>query len=149
MATRVWDDLLISLHSADSPDQDGWREYSQKLSALVLTHPDDPAKGRRIVFTDGGSPNVTQRAEINKILCGRPMKVAIISSTKATQGVVTALNWYNPLICFFTPTQIAEAWQHLRITEAALPFVLRELVLLRQTVGRVNALEAALLPALT
>lgn len=144
MATRVWDDLVISLHTAQPPDEEGWREYSQKLLALILKAPDDPTKGRRIVFTDGGSPNLTQRAEINRILSGRAMKVAIISSSPTTQGVVTALNWYNPLIRSFSPSKISEAWHHLGVTESALPFIRRELHLLRSTVERVEALEAAL-----
>lgn len=147
MVTRVWDDLLISLHTAEPPDPEGWQEYSQQLLALILQVADDPTKGRRIVFTDGGSPNLIQRAEINKILCGRAMKVAILSASPTTQGVVTALNWYNPLIRLFPPGKLAEAWQHLGITESALPFIRRELSQLRTAVGRVDALDAALATA--
>ena len=147
MATRVWEDLLISLHTAEPPDEEGWREYSRQLLELIVKDLNDSTKGRRIVFTDGGSPNLVQRAEINKILSGRTMKVAIVSNSPSTQGVVTALNWYNPLIRSFTPARVAEAWQHLGITEATFPFIRRELNLLRQTVGRVNALEAALATA--
>lgn len=142
MATRAWEDLLISLHTAEPPDAEGWREYSQQLLALIVRYPSDPSRGRRIVFTDGGSPNLSQRAEINKILCGRPMRVAIVSASPATQGVVTALNWYNPLICSFAPAELAQAWRHLDIADAALPFIRRELSLLQQVVGRVGVLAA-------
>lgn len=147
MATRTWEDLLISLHTTQPPDEEGWREYSQQLLALILQAPDDSSKGRRIVFTDGGSPNLVQRAEINKILSGRAMKVAIISSSPAAQGVVTALNWYNPLIRLFSPGQLVEAWQHLGVTESARPFIRRELQLLLSAVGRVAAVEQALATA--
>jgi hypothetical protein len=144
MATRVWEDLLISLHTAEPPDEEGWLEYSQQLLALIRQTLQDPQKGRRIVFTDGGSPNLLQRAEINKILSGRAMKVAIVSSSPATRGVVTALNWYNPLIRLFAPSKLSDAWHYLGITEPAFHFIRRELHLLRQAVGRVNALEEAL-----
>lgn len=147
MATRTWEDLLISLHTTQPPDEEGWREYSQQLLALILQAPDDSSKGRRLVFTDGGSPNLVQRAEINKILSGRAMKVAIISSSPAAQGVVTALNWYNPLIRLFSPGQLVEAWQHLGVTESARPFIRRELQLLLSAVGRVEAVEQALATA--
>ena len=84
MATRVWDDLLISLHTAEPPDEEGWREYAQQLFAIIMKGPNDPTRGRRIVFTDGGAPNLVQRAEINKILSGRAMRVAIVSNSPAT-----------------------------------------------------------------
>jgi hypothetical protein len=144
MATRVWEDLLISLHTAEPPDDEEWSEYSRQLLALIRQTIEDPQKGRRIVFTDGGSPNLRQRAEINKILSGRAMKVAIISSSPTAQGAVTALSWYNPLIRSFAPSKLSDAWQHLGITESAFHFIRRELHILRQAVGRVNALEAAL-----
>lgn len=144
MITRAWDDLLISLHTTEAPDDEGWRDYSQQLLALVLRYLDEPDKVRRLVFTDGGSPNLVQRADINKILAGRPVKVAIVSSTQATQGVVTALNWYNPLIRFFAPSQIAEAWQHLDVKQPSLAFVMNEVVGMQREVGSVRALEAAL-----
>jgi hypothetical protein len=70
---------------------------------------------RLMTITDGGAPTVRQRAKISEWLGGRRMKVCVVSSAydnPIKRGITTAVQWINPDLGFFRPTEIGQAVAH-------------------------------------
>ncbi|HEX5658921.1 MAG TPA: hypothetical protein VFX59_17120 [Polyangiales bacterium] len=76
---------------------------------------------RLMTITDGGAPTVRQRAKISAWLAGRRMKVCVVSSAydnPIKRGITTAVQWINPDLGFFRPTEIRQALAHVDLTSA-------------------------------
>jgi hypothetical protein len=132
MVLDTYDDLIIAVHTSDSPNEPEWDNY------LSVVKRSDPAKTRTIVFTDGGAPNSAQREALNKILNGVSSPGAIVSANRLVRGVVTTLSWFNPKIKAFSPERTEEAFSYLGLKSADVPRVWIIVRNLREKLGAPN-----------
>ncbi|WP_156339003.1 hypothetical protein [Chondromyces crocatus] len=111
MVSTLVGNTLVLLHSEAPPSDDEWAKYIDLMRSIK-----DITKARSIAFTDGGAPNSRQRKDVNDILRGRPGLAVVVSHNTLVRGVVTALNWFNPLVKSFPPDKLSEAYDYLKLS---------------------------------
>lgn len=112
MVFKIVGNVHIVLAGAADPTDADWRLYMDAVRGEERKMADF-GKMRTLVFSAGGGPNAKQRKEINEFLGGRPTPVAIVTSSTIMRGVVTALQWFNPLARAFSPENVVAALQFL------------------------------------
>ena len=115
MKHSVLDDLFILVHTEDPPSEKEWDAYLADLGRLA----GGIQKLTTLVFTKGGGPNVAQRAQLNKVLSGRPTRAAVISDARMPRVIVTALSWFNPEIRWFAEHRGIDALGYIGRPESA------------------------------
>ena len=100
----------------------------------------------QLVATKGGGPTSTQRKYLNDLLAGRHVPVAVMSSSTAVRGVVTALSWFNRKIKAFPPEGLADALTYLEIPNP-IAFIRHEMAKLRTSLGRDERAAALTIPS--
>jgi hypothetical protein len=99
---------------------------------------------RLMTITDGGAPTVRQRARISQWLGGRQMKVSIVSrdyDNPIKRGITTAVQWINPALGFFRPTEIRRAIAHVDLT-SEVPRIWKEYEALEARLGPLQVMAA-------
>lgn len=144
--------LSVSLHTAQPVPQAEWDAALAQLRKLTPGGL-DPQHTRMLVLSDGGAPDVSQRAQLAELWHHAEIKVAVMvpgAGRPEKRGVVTALMWVNPALGLFTPDLFHQAIEHLDLRPHEAP-VWREvqrlqaqLPLLRtvQLIAELNALPA-------
>lgn len=133
MVHAVKDRLVLLIHNVAPPSDDEWFEYVRTLTEMLKT-----GGIKQIVFTDGGSPNTTQRGLLNQAVKDKDNQVAVVSDSPMVRSVVTALAWFNPKVKVFAPTRIDEALAYLGYQREEMPRLLTEVRALRLRLGNEN-----------
>jgi hypothetical protein len=97
------------------PSDTEFAEVTDSLSEHMNRAGSKLERVRLMTITDGGAPTLRQRAMISKWLGGRQMKVSVISrdyDNPIKRGITTAVQWINPGLGFFRPTEIEQAIAH-------------------------------------
>lgn len=102
MAWGVFDDLLYVVHDTEIVDEDDWREF------LAYAHRQPKINGI-IVLGLVVKPDANQRNDVRELHSRFHTKLAIITTSKLTMGVLTALRWFGIPIKGFGPDQLREA----------------------------------------
>jgi len=126
--------LSISLHTAQPVPQAQWDLMLVQLRALCPAGKLAAEHTRMLVLTDGGAPDVKQRAQLSEIWGHAEIKVAVMvpgTGNAEKRGVITALTWLNPALGMFTPDLFARALEHLDV-RAEQADVWREVLQLQQ-----------------
>jgi hypothetical protein len=110
---------ILMLHGDKPPSAEGWRAYLRCLENK------DVASLGLLVFTNGGAPDVTQRSELNRLLCGRYFARAIVHRSAIVRGVVAAVGWFAPGVAAFHPNAWQAAAAHAGIAPSELEHVER------------------------
>ncbi|AKT40514.1 STAS/SEC14 domain-containing protein [Chondromyces crocatus] len=111
MAFATRGSLYLFVHNGVSPDEAEWNEATK--GALNVP---DPQHIRTLVFTDGGGPSNTTRAQTEGILRGRPSAVAVVTDSAWVRALVKVQGLTNPRNRAFSPREIQEAYWHLGLT---------------------------------
>jgi hypothetical protein len=120
---------ILMLHGENAPPAADWRAYLRCLEDK------DVASLGLLVFTNGGAPDVTQRSELNRLLCGRYFARAIVHRSAIVRGVVAAVGWFAPGVAAFHPNAWHAAAAHAGILPAELELVERTVKRLHGTLG--------------
>lgn len=123
--------IVIAVHGPDAPPDSEWNAYIEEFERQR-----DLSLARNFVCTDGGAPTSTQRRAINERLLqnGRGL-CAVVTGSSLVRGVVTALNWFNPVIKAFSPEQARAAYAHLNMTTEEIALVRIQVERLRKELG--------------
>jgi len=130
VAIKVIDRLFLVVYGTADPTDEEWDAYL----GLVKHHGID--RTMQLICTDGGEPSTQQRKVLNEVLGGRPVPVAVVSSSVRVRGTVTALSWFNRRIRAFPPTGLHEAIAYLEIPASRIDLIERELEKLRRELGQ-------------
>ena len=130
VAIKVIDRLFLVVYGTADPSDEEWDAYL----GLVKHHGID--RTMQLICTDGGEPSAPQRKVLNEVLGGRPVPVAVVSSSVRVRGTVTALSWFNRKIRAFPPTALREAIAYLEIPASRIDLIERELEKLRLELGQ-------------
>lgn len=96
-----------------SPSDAEWDGYLDFLRAGLFPG----ARPKTIVLSNGGSPTAAQRRRLNELTApyAEGAKVAVMTSSPAVRGVVTALAWFSKMYRSFALGEIDEALRFLEI----------------------------------
>jgi hypothetical protein len=126
--------IALALHSRDVASKKEWEAAMVVYRRLVQGSSLEARTGRLFVITDGGTPDTTQRRELDQLWGTHPVKTAVILpglQNPIKRGVVTALTWGNPAMSFFTPERVDGALAHLGL-EGELAALLPDFLLLQE-----------------
>ena len=108
----------IAVHNATNPNKEEWDDYLA-MSGAGMKAVGDLSRFKQLVFTDGGGPNAAQRKASVEI--GKPygdtndIRVAVVSSSMAVRGIVTAFNWIGAPLRSYGAHQVGDAFAYLGI----------------------------------
>jgi hypothetical protein len=114
--------LLVFVHTKQDPGDEEWAQalglWKEQLVVPELCG---------LIYTAGGAPNAAQRARLNELLAGRPIRIAVLTGSQMARTVGVAIRWFNPNFRMFEPNDFDGAMQHLAVKEHEAG-VLREMV---------------------
>lgn len=103
--------LVVTVHTADVPDDGEWAEYVAGANAYL------PLEDQRVlVVSAGGGPNGKQRKMIVDVLNGAIVPVAIITNSWLMRGSGIAVSWFNPSLKVLGPGTLDTAIEYLGLT---------------------------------
>jgi hypothetical protein len=129
MAVTVIDRLFVVVYGATNPTDDEWRGYLDRVKR------DGIERTMQLVHTDGGGPTIAQRGELNELLGGLQVPVAVVTGSARVLLTVTALSWFNRRIRAFPPSGLCEAIAYLEIPASRTDLIRREIVRLQEALG--------------
>ncbi|MBC7794629.1 MAG: hypothetical protein H7Z43_13070 [Clostridia bacterium] len=105
--------LIVLKHGPGAPSARDWATYLDAFRSLSLRL----SEMRILVLTEGGRPLREQQAQLNKVIQGRSIRTAIVSSSMAVRFVIAGFALVNPGIRGFASTHHAEAFDYLGLKE--------------------------------
>ena len=133
MAVKVVDRLFIVAYGTVSPTPEEWADYLD----LVAHH--GVERTAQLIWTEGGEPTPAQRDELNRLLAGREVPVAVVTGSARVLLTITALSWFNRRIRAFRPSGLRDAVAYLEIHASRTELIERELGKLRDEVDADDA----------
>lgn len=130
MTSKVIDRLFLVAYGTRNPTNAEWDAYLDLVDRHGVT------RTQQLIYTDGGEPNAHQRRELNELLRGRQVPVAVVSTSVRVRGTVTLLSWFNHKIRAFPPSAVKDALAYLEIPEMRHKMIELELYKLRIRIGR-------------
>jgi hypothetical protein len=121
MAVKIVDRLFIVAYGAAGPTAAEWTAYLDLMERQGID------RTMQLVVTDGGGPTAAQRRELDKLLAGRTMPMAVVSGSIRVRGVVSVLSWLNRRIRAFRPPELREALVYLGVPARRGDLIEREL----------------------
>lgn len=134
-------EVVVVLHTQQDPLPSEWTNYIDLHLNLKKKNAGDLSRIRNFVVTDGGAPDVKQRALMSEAF-GAASKVAVITnalSNPIKRGVATAISWANPSFRALPPEQWRLALRHVDL-EGHMQTILLELARLQSKLTPVNSL---------
>jgi hypothetical protein len=113
------DELMVIVHNRLPPSDEEWSAWLD----FNIRNFAPGAMLKCLVVTEGGAPTATQRLQmtekLNEHLAGNPkaFRGAIVTASAFVRGVVTALSWFHPGYCAFSPAHMGDALTYLEIKE--------------------------------
>jgi len=108
----ISDGVLLVVHAPAAPDRHEWSAFVQECTATK-------GVGRALVVAPDAALDAVQRKEIGELVKVMGVsKVAVVTSSKTTQAIVTGLGWLTGVHRGFSPNQIEETTKFLGLGEA-------------------------------
>jgi len=133
MAFKVIDRLFLVAYGTEDPSDAEWAIYLRDIERHGIE------RTLQLIYTEGSGPSATQRRDLKELLDGRAVPVAVMSSSAAVRGMVTAMSWFNTKIRAFAPADLGEALAYLEIPTSRAELIERELAGLRLSLGHADA----------
>jgi hypothetical protein len=95
-------ELLFVLHNNELPDKTEWKNMVAYWVKL-------PTVRGVIVKAPGTAPDANMRNDIRDLHVRFNTKIAVVTTSVVTRGVLTALGWFNVPIRPFLPTDLKRA----------------------------------------
>lgn len=143
---RLVENVVVVVHTAFSPSDDEWDAYLQTLVAAANAHGGDLTRCRQLMMTDGGGPNSVQRLSAQRTLAavnGEAMPLAVVSSSPAARGIVTAFNWMKMNIRMFHPMEVGSAFEFLHVGKGTRDAIWDALEAIQDELGILETIQVA------
>ncbi len=106
---------MVVVHDERAPLQARWEEFCRECHRLYVELGDRVERRAMLIVSDGGGPNVLQRAQLLKAVERLPIRTAVVSSSRAVRRIHAALQLFNARASCFDAAQLQEAMTHIRI----------------------------------
>jgi len=126
MATTVIDRLVIVALGTTDPSDEEWKEY------LKLIERQGIERTQHLIVTEGGEPAFGQRRQLNALVAGRKVPVAVVSASPWVRATVAVLSWFNRRIKPFPASRLRDAIAYLEIPSTRIDLITRKLDELRR-----------------
>lgn len=132
LAFKVLPHCVVVVGSAVAPNDADWQAYIDGCRPLV----DKPTVPPFLIVTDGGSPSPTQRKMVYDIVKDKVIRQAVITPSKLTVGIITAISWFNKGIKAFAPDKLDAAFEYLEIDPTKRAGLMAEVTALQRQIDR-------------
>lgn len=109
MGATVIDRMFLVVYGTTGPNDEDWARF------LKLVEEQGIVRTMLLVFSEGGEPTPMQRRQLDTLVDGRVIPIAIITTSTRARGTVLALSWCNRKTNAFEPSQVREALTYLEI----------------------------------
>ncbi len=108
VAVRTCGDFLVVVHGRLPPSTREWND-------VIATYRAHPNVGvvRVLVYSDGGSPNAAQRADLTSAITNRSLLTSVVTSSVLARAAGTAIAWLLPGLRIFSPSDLDKALEHI------------------------------------
>jgi hypothetical protein len=103
--------VVLLVHNGMPYTADEWHQI------VAIAARRDLGQLRFLVYDDGGTIDTAQRRLLVETMGGQMPKVAVLTHSRVSRGVTTALGWFKPGIKAFAPDQFDKAAAHLDLTD--------------------------------
>lgn len=124
MLHELQGDVMLVVQGDVPVVDDDWDEYLATLAA-------NPSVKAFLISADNHGPNANQRAKLANLRSIDPLPKAVVTTSMAVRGIVTALSWLGSNIRAFAPNQIEGAFEYLGVASNAHAALLERLALLK------------------
>jgi hypothetical protein len=121
MAWTVIDRLIVVVHGETEPTDAEWSAYLQVVEAQGVV------STKVLISSAGGSPTRAQRAALHRLIDGRSVPVAVVSSDRQVRALVTVFSWFNNQVKAFPPPRMQAALAFLEVPARRTALIEREL----------------------
>lgn len=112
LVTRRVGPLLILCHGREEPRNEEWDEVLELLRKMKK----EAVSIRVLVITPGPAPTPVQRKKLAAVLEGDGVPVAVVSESVKARFISAAIALINRDNRAFAPSEIMEAYNHLRLS---------------------------------
>ena len=106
--------MIVSCQTRFNPSDLEWDRWMTAASVLARQVGDF----RLLVVTDGGHPTRAQLERLKRLKDRKEPPTAIVSASVALRFMGAALTFVNSTIRCFAPTQLDDAFEHIRLAPA-------------------------------
>lgn len=135
MAFALQGELLVVVHNECAPAQSRWEEFCRECHRTYVELA-RAESGAVLVASDGGGPDVVQRAQLLKAVERSPIRTAVVSPSSGVHRIHAALQLFNARAECFDTEQWKDAARHIGITVRQFGEVARVLEALCDVVPR-------------
>jgi hypothetical protein len=114
-AWAILDNLSIWMTNVETPPQAEWDAYLQAVTPMYTDERDKHGLIRRLIFTDGGAPDVVQRDQLFNLMKGSENLSSLVNISPEMVGVSTVFSWFKIDMARFHPSQVVQALEHIRV----------------------------------
>lgn len=104
---------MLLVHDASAPSQTRWEEFCRDCHRVLVEPATDPDTRAMFVVSDGGGPDVLQRAQLLKALERSPVRTAVVSPSQGVFRIHAALQLFNARARCFEVPQLGAAMDHI------------------------------------
>lgn len=145
MRVQRIENLLVVVHTTESPTDQEWRHYLDVSLAMGRDLGGDLRRGKILVVTDGGSPGIAQRSLAVKSaeqMHGARMPIAVLSSSRFVRILVTSAGFVLNMKAF-TPAEVQALFDFLGLSYLAARPVWAELERIDRALGGLATISEA------
>ena len=135
MAFALQGELLVVVHNECAPAQTRWEEFCRECHRSYVELP-GAETGAVLVASDGGGPDVVQRAQLLKAVERIPVRTAVVSPSVGVRRIHAALQLFNEHARCFDVPEWRDAMLHLGINPRQYGDLARTLAALCEVVPR-------------
>ncbi len=104
--------LVLLVENRETPSDAEWNEFLD----VFRNHPGELPNLKVLVMTPGGSPNKTQRKQLEVALQGVRFRVAVVSDSITVRFVASSIALFHRDHRSFSVAEIDQAYDHLQLT---------------------------------
>jgi hypothetical protein len=111
MLHEIWGNVMVSVQGDVPMSDEDWDDYLATVDANLTS------LKAFLISADNHGPNAGQRAKLDKQRAVYPLPKAVVTTSMAIRGIVTATSWLGSKIRAFSPANIDEAFAYLSVAE--------------------------------
>jgi hypothetical protein len=133
LAVRFEETYAVFVHGTQPPTDPEWDRVMNEYRAVA-----NPASVSVLVYSDGGAPTATQRAQLVRVMGRSLPRAAVLTKSVVAKIAAKAVGLFAKQLRVFDTAQIDAALAHLQLGEHDRSGIVRTLSELRNELSIVN-----------
>ena len=140
MLLEVRGDVLITVQGDEPLADDDWDDFLRVVASATHVK-------AYLFSSDNYGPSAKQRAKLQAYRAVFPLPKAVVTTSMAVRGIVTATSWLGTNIRAFSPDHIDEAFDYLGVPQATRASLLECVALMKTRLAGGDAIDQFRAPA--